>query len=112
MDIIMAAVNYTVRLDESDKKAAEKIFNELGLTLAAGFNIYIKAVIRQKMIPFDLALKHLPSDKSIPTQQTAAQEFLSAIENVNTVEFTLEDKEAFERLKNGEYKLKLKNRLS
>jgi len=52
----MAAVNYTVRFDESDKQTAERVFNELGLTLAAGLNIYIKTVARQQRIPFDLAL--------------------------------------------------------
>ena len=52
----MAAVNYTVRLDEIDKKLAEQVFNELGLTLAAGLNVYIKTVVRKRRIPFDLAL--------------------------------------------------------
>lgn len=52
----MAAVNYTVKFDESDKRVAERVFNELGLTMAAGLNIYIKMVARQQKIPFDLAL--------------------------------------------------------
>jgi len=52
----MAAINYTVRLDETDKKAAERVFNELGLTMAAGLNIYVKMVARQRKIPFDLSL--------------------------------------------------------
>jgi len=52
----MAAVNYTVRLDETDKQAAERVFNELGLTMAAGLNVYVKMVARQRRIPFDLAL--------------------------------------------------------
>jgi len=107
----MAAVNYTVRLDESDKKAAEKIFNELGLTLAAGFNIYIKAVVRQQRIPFDMVIKPLPKNKSVLAQQAAAQEFLSAIESINTADFTLDDREAFKKLESGEYKLKFKDRL-
>jgi len=107
----MAAVNYTVRLDESDKKAAEKIFNELGLSLAAGFNIYIKTVVRQQRIPFDMSLKLSSYDKSIQAQQTAAQEFLSAVENVNTTDFTPEDKKAFYRLESGEYKIKFEDRL-
>jgi DNA-damage-inducible protein J len=50
----MAAVNYTIRLDENDKKAAEQIFNQLGLTLAAGINVYLKAVGQRKKIPFAL----------------------------------------------------------
>jgi DNA-damage-inducible protein J len=57
----MAAINYTVRFDESDKLRAERVFNELGLTMAAGLNVYIKMVARQQRIPFDLAL-----DKTIP----------------------------------------------
>ena len=52
----MAAVNYTIRLDETDKKLAEQVFKELGLTLAAGLNVYIKAVARKRRIPFELAL--------------------------------------------------------
>ena len=52
----MATVNYTIRLDESDKLAAEQVFNKLGLTLAAGLNVYLKAVARQQKIPFSLAL--------------------------------------------------------
>ena len=52
----MPTVNYTLRLDETDKKTAELIFNQLGLTLSAGLNIYLKTVARQKKIPFVLDL--------------------------------------------------------
>ena len=52
----MATINYTIRLDEADKQAAEKVFSQLGLTLAAGLNVYLKAVARQQKIPFELTL--------------------------------------------------------
>ena len=52
----MSTVNYTIRLDEADKKAAERVFNQLGITLAAGLTIYLKTVARQQKIPFELAL--------------------------------------------------------
>ena len=54
---VMATVNYTIRLDEADKQAAEQVFSQLGLTLAAGFNVYLKAVVRQQKIPFELDLR-------------------------------------------------------
>lgn len=54
----MAAVNYTIRLEETDKKGAEQVFNQLGLTLAAGINVYIKAVTRQQKIPFALEIEN------------------------------------------------------
>lgn len=53
----MASVNYTIRLEETDKKGAEQVFNQLGLTLAAGINVYIKAVTRQQKIPFALEIE-------------------------------------------------------
>ncbi len=52
----MAAVNYTFRIDETDRQAVEAVFNQLGLTLAAGLNVYVKAVARQQRIPFELTL--------------------------------------------------------
>ena len=58
----MATVNYTLRLDETDKQAAEQVFSQLGLTLSAGLNMYLKTVIRQQRIPFDLDLnKNAPA---------------------------------------------------
>jgi addiction module RelB/DinJ family antitoxin len=57
----MAATNYTIRLDEADKKGAEQVFNQLGLTLAAGINVYIKAVTRLKKIPFALEIVEKPA---------------------------------------------------
>jgi addiction module RelB/DinJ family antitoxin len=53
----MATVNYSLRMDEHDKQAAEKVFKSLGMNLSTGINIYIKAVGRQQRIPFDLALE-------------------------------------------------------
>jgi len=45
-----------VRLDETDRQQAEQVFKSLGMNLATGINIYIKAVGRQQKIPFELDL--------------------------------------------------------
>ena len=50
----MSTKTYTIRLDETDKKRAEQVFKELGMTFATGMNLYVKTVGRQKKIPFDL----------------------------------------------------------
>ena len=52
----MATVNYTIRLEETAKKEAEQVFNQLGLTLASGINVYLKAVGQRKKIPFSLEI--------------------------------------------------------
>ena len=52
----MPTVNYSLRIDETDKQMAEQVFKALGMTFSTGINIYLKVVGRQKKIPFDLAL--------------------------------------------------------
>lgn len=48
----MASVNVTIRMDANDKTKAEKLFSELGLTMNAAFNMFIKQSIREQGIPF------------------------------------------------------------
>ena len=50
----MRTVNYTLRIDEGDKQRAESVFKALGMTFSTGINVYLKAVGRQKRIPFVL----------------------------------------------------------
>ena len=51
----MASVNVTIRMDENDKKNAERLFFELGLTMNAAFNMFAKQAIREQAIPFKIA---------------------------------------------------------
>ena len=50
----MASVNVTIRMDEEDKVKAEKLFSEYGLTLNDAFNLFIKQVIQEQKIPFQI----------------------------------------------------------
>ena len=50
----MATVNITIRMDENDKRDAEKLFSELGLTMNAAFNLFAKQAIREQAIPFKI----------------------------------------------------------
>jgi DNA-damage-inducible protein J len=80
----MATVNYSLRIDETDKLKAEKIFSELGLSLAAGLNIYLKAVIRRKMIPFDLAINDNAKGPTLyfKQKQSEREKSLKAIKGI------------------------------
>lgn len=51
----MASVNITIRMDENDKRNAEKLFSELGLTMNAAFNMFAKQAVREQAIPFKVA---------------------------------------------------------
>ncbi len=50
----MASVNVTIRMDENDKKNAEKLFSDLGLTMNAAFNMFAKQAVREQSIPFKI----------------------------------------------------------
>ena len=68
----MATVNYTLRLDETDKQRAEQVFKALGMSFATGMNIYVKAVGRQLGIPFSLTV----NDTTLPSTLLNAFESL------------------------------------
>ncbi len=43
-----------LRVDDDLKNEAEKVFESIGLTTSAAILLYLKAVIREKRIPFSL----------------------------------------------------------
>ncbi|MCD2256041.1 type II toxin-antitoxin system RelB/DinJ family antitoxin [Lactobacillus sp. CC-MHH1034] len=47
----------TVRLDYETREAARKVFNDLGMDLSTGINIYLKQVARDKQLPFKPSLR-------------------------------------------------------
>ncbi len=50
----MANVNVTIRMDETLKKQADELFSDLGLSLSAAINTFIKQAVREQRIPFEI----------------------------------------------------------
>ena len=50
----MALATLTARVDESDKSAFDSFCNSVGLTASAAINMYVKAVLRERRIPFEI----------------------------------------------------------
>ena len=48
--------NLSIRIDRGLKDAADQIFNEMGLNLTTAINIFVRQAVRQKKIPFEIAL--------------------------------------------------------
>ena len=48
----MATVNTSIKIDEETKKEAQKLFKDLGLSLSAAINIFLKQAIREKVYHF------------------------------------------------------------
>ena len=50
----MAQANLSVRIDEKDKKSFEVFCNETGMNVSVAINMFIKAVLREHKLPFEI----------------------------------------------------------
>mgnify|MGYP000409738253 FL=1 len=48
----------TIRIDSDVKKRANEVFDEIGIGMSAAINAFLKAVVREGNMPFDLKLNH------------------------------------------------------
>lgn len=51
----MAQVIFSVRMDAQLKKEFDNICNEFGMTMSTALNIFAKAVVRERRIPFEIS---------------------------------------------------------
>lgn len=52
----MATTNLNIRTDKTIKEQADQIYSELGLSMSAAINMFLRATIRTNGIPFSLTL--------------------------------------------------------
>lgn len=57
----MATANLNIRIDKDIKEEAEELYRELGLTMSGAINIFLRASVRERGIPFSLRLDE-PND--------------------------------------------------
>ena len=60
----MSATNLNIRTDKEIKNQAEEIFNEFGLNMTTAINMFLRTVVREYGIPFELKL-------GVPQETTA-----------------------------------------
>lgn len=65
----MALSTLTARVDENDKIDFDKFCSSVGLTSSAAINIYVKTVLRERKIPFEIKQED-------PFYSTANQEYI------------------------------------
>ena len=51
----VATTNISIRMDTELKKQAESMFAEMGLNMTTAMNIFLRQVVRQGKIPFEIA---------------------------------------------------------
>ena len=61
----MATVNMSIRMDTELKKQADAMFSDMGLNMTTAMNMFLRQVVRQGRIPFEIAT-------DIPNAETLA----------------------------------------
>lgn len=61
----MAQTNLSVRVDEQDKKNFEAFCNQTGMNVSVAVNMFIKAVLREQKLPFEIRTDPFYSDANI-----------------------------------------------
>lgn len=61
----MATTNINVRVDSALKQEAEALFNDLGLSMSAAINMFLRSAINHDGIPFEVR-------RSVPNAETRA----------------------------------------
>ena len=54
----METLNLNVRVDANDKKNFEKFCDNVGMNVSTAVNMFIKAVLREQKIPFEVRSKN------------------------------------------------------
>lgn len=65
----MAQATFSVRMDETLKQQFDRLCNEFGMNASTAINVFARAVVREKRIPFEIAS---PQDD---TREKALQAF-------------------------------------
>jgi DNA-damage-inducible protein J len=48
--------NLSIRIDRDLKEEADQVFNALGMNLTTAITVFVRQAVRQKKIPFEIAL--------------------------------------------------------
>ena len=78
----------TVRMDAQQKSQFDRLCEQFGMSANTAINIFVKAVIRSKSIPFPIKAK---DDDASANARAAFESLRSAAERGETPELTLDE---------------------
>lgn len=72
----MAQATITARVDEKDKASFDKFCSNVGLNTSTAINLFVKAVLRENKIPFEISQHSEPffSEANLAYIQKSVQE--------------------------------------
>ena len=85
----MALTTMSIRVDENDKRRFDDFCNQTGLNASVAVNMYIKAVLRDNCIPFEITADPFYSRENM-------NRLKKRIDDVNSGKSTLKEHELIE----------------
>ena len=85
--VFMAQIS--LRVDDEVKRNAERTFNDIGLSMSAAINIFLKTVVRENRIPFELSADPFYSKENMA-------ELEKRVADINSGKSTLKEHELTE----------------
>ena len=85
----MAQATLSIRVDSDDKKKFETFCNETGMNVSVAVNMFMKKVIREQKIPFEVSIDPFYSVENMARLQ-------KSIDDVRTGKATLKEHELIE----------------
>lgn len=86
----MTQTSMTVRMDSEQKAMFDSLCEEFGMSANAAINIFVKAVIRTRSIPFAIKAKERKDDKVTAEAREAFENMCKAARE-NNVEMSLDE---------------------
>ena len=79
----METLTLNVRVDANDKKGFEKFCNNVGMNVSTAINMFIKAVLRDQKLPFEVKTNTLAeTEMSNSSKRYSKEEILESIDNI------------------------------
>ncbi len=65
----MAQQTFSIRMDENLKKEFDSLVEEMGMNATTAFNIFARAVVREKKIPFEINTAESKKEQKLTKKQ-------------------------------------------
>ena len=86
----MAQTAMTVRMDNQQKAQFDKLCEQFGMSANTAINIFVKAVIRSKSIPFSIQAKNEEEDE-VTAKAKAAFQYMCDTARENNIDMSLDE---------------------
>ena len=84
----MAQTAMTVRMDKQQKAQFDKLCEQFGMSANTAINIFVKAVIRSKSIPFSIQAKE---EDEVTAKAKAAFQYMCDTARENNIDMSLDE---------------------